>query len=233
MKNLLCSNRMVGITRKNRGKKHPWAIVQYDDRILSKVDKGLMARNKAYCEKHRYEYIFISEGYETLPPYWRKTQLVKDLLGTDKYKGILWLDTDACIFDMDRKLSTLELAKYDFYFSKDLHGSKFCAGVWMVKNTRIGKEILRKWMEAYDPSAWHRKKGVWRTENTWAGPMYEQGAFENQILPEYIEHMKEYPHTMFQSTDWTDPETFILHFYFKIKGARKKFLNANPLIEEV
>ena len=224
---------MVGSTRKNKGKKHRWAVVQYDDRVLTEVELEFIYRNSVYCDKHGYDYIFVSEGYEKLPPYWRKTQLVKDLLMKDKYKGILWLDTDACIFDMDRKLSTLELANYDFYFSKDMHGSKFCAGVWMVKNTRIGKEIMTKWMDAYDPESWRKKNGKWHTENTWAGPMYEQGAFEKQILPEYIEHMKEYPHTMFQSTDWTNPRTFILHFYFKIKDSCKKFLNANPLIEDV
>ena len=223
---------MVGATRKNRAKKYPWAIVQYDDRVLSNIDLDLMARNREYCKKHRYQYIFISEGYDKIPPYWRKTHLVKDLLMTDKYKGILWLDTDACVFDMDRKLSTIELAKYDFYFSKDKHGSKFCAGVWMVKNTLMGKEIMTKWMDSYDPESWWKKNGVWRTNNGWAGPMYEQGAFEKQILPEYIKHMKEYPHTMLQSIDWNNPETFILHFYY-IKASRKNFLNTYPLIEDI
>jgi hypothetical protein len=223
---------MVNATRKNRAKKLPLAIVQYDDRELSKIDQDLMARNQAYCKKHGYEYIFVSEGYDNLPPYWRKTQLVKDLLFTDKYSGILWLDTDACVFDMDRKLSTIELAKYYFYFSKDMHGSKFCAGVWMVKNSRIGKEIMTKWIDAYNPESWRNKNGVWRTNNTWAGPMYEQGAFEKHILPHYIKYMKEYPHTMLQSIDWNNPDTFILHFYY-IKATRKNFLNRNPLIEGV
>jgi hypothetical protein len=224
---------MARLTRKNRNKKHPWAIVQYDDRPLSKIYLEFIERNRAYCEKHGYEYIFTSDGYENLPPYWRKTQLVKDLLMTDKYKGILWLDTDACIFDMDRKLSTIDFKDYDFYFSKDLLGTNFCAGVWMVKNTRMGKEIMAKWMGAYEPESWRRKNGKWRTENSWAGRAYEQGAFEKEILPEYIKHMKEYPHTMFQSSDWTDPRTFILHFYSKVKGACKKFLDANPLVGDV
>ena len=229
-------------TRRHRGgdSNTKWAIVQYDDRPLKDVDKGLMNRNNHYAKKWNHDYIFKKDGYEDMPPYWRKVFLVKDILESGKYRGALWLDTDAMVYNMETDLNTLVEEGKHFYKSRDAtpQNGGFCAGVWFVLNTPTGKEILSKWAEKYNPSVWVKNKnrpGVpsknqenpWRTNGIWAGSNYEQGSFIQHIIPTYNNVLKEYPDNYLQSTD-PHKDAFILHFYFTL-GLREVVLKENPL----
>jgi hypothetical protein len=53
-----------------------------------------------------------------------------------------------------------------------------CAGVFVVKNTRLAREFFDEWLAKYDPTAWNfddvTKK--WTCSGEWAGPKYEQGS---------------------------------------------------------
>jgi len=211
----------------NNMRKKPLAIVQYDDRVLSSLDEKMMERNKEYCNKHGYQYELLTSGYEDIPPYWRKVNCVKDILLSNKYRGILWLDTDACIYDLEKPLESIIEDGYDFYISSDVFGSTFCAGVWLVLNTPIGKEIMTKWLAAYDASSWRKNGNKWRTPNTWAGIKYEQGSFEQIILPSYENKVKRLDEDFFQSIV-PKPGVFITHFYFN-KDNRQSFINTNPI----
>ena len=139
-------------TRKNS---KTWLIVQYDDRPIDKFDSEFMRRNEAYAKKYGYKYKFVNKGYTDLPPYWRKVALVKKLLDTDQYKGILWLDTDAVIFNVNISLDSVGDKLKHFVKATNSSGNQiFNAGVWTVKGTDKGKKIMKKWMDMYDPSAW-------------------------------------------------------------------------------
>ena len=215
--------------RQKGGTNYPWAIVQYDDRALSEVDTGLMNRNKHYADKWGYEHIFVQNGYEDVSPYWRKVFVVKDILNSNKYRGVLWLDTDAALYNMEIDLNGLVEEGKHFYKSRDatpMNGG-FCAGVWFVLNTPTGKEILSKWGEKYNPAVWRKNNSKWKTNGTWAGSNYEQGSFIENIIPAYKDVLKDYHHQYLQATDPSD-QAFILHFYFT-KERRRNFLDNNPL----
>jgi hypothetical protein len=199
-----------------------------------------MNRNNHYAKKWNHDYIFKKDGYEDMPPYWRKVFLVKDILESGKYRGALWLDTDAMVYNMETDLNTLVEEGKHFYKSRDAtpQNGGFCAGVWFVLNTPTGKEILSKWAEKYNPSVWVKNKnrpGVpsknqenpWRTNGIWAGSNYEQGSFIQHIIPTYNNVLKEYPDNYLQSTD-PHKDAFILHFYFTL-GLREVVLKENPL----
>jgi len=199
-----------------------------------------MNRNNHYANKWGHDYIFKKDGYEDKPPYWRKVFLVKEVLESGKYRGVLWLDTDAAVYHMDTDLNKLVEEGKHFYKSRDATPTNagFCAGVWFVLSTPTGKEIMSKWAEKYNPSAWAKnnnkpivssknKNSPWKTTGTWAGSNYEQGSFIDHIIPAYNNALKDYPDKYLQSTN-AHEGAFILHFYFTM-DLREKVLQENPL----
>lgn len=217
----------------------PFAIVQYENRELSEIDKAFIDRNRKYCRQHAYEYILIQEGYKDLPFWWRKVQLVKDMLTTDKYRGCLWLDTDACIYDMNVKLDSIVEEKFHFYMSGDITntnpngslspGRLFNAGVWLVMNTADGKDIMDKWISKYNKDNWDNdpQKNTWSTSGMWSGSNYEQGSFIEHILPTFTEKIKKLDRDYFNALK-VHPGTFIVHFYLG-KEHQAGFIKDNPL----
>lgn len=177
-----------------------YAIVQYDNRNIDQYMK-LMNINKKYCRDHNYDYIFSSDKYD-MPVYWIKVKLVLDLLNTNKYDGILWLDSDAVIYDIKNPLDDIIIPNKSMYICPDNHKfaeftSLFNAGVWFVLNTNMGKMIMTKWMEYYNKIKNNWKldaNGKYYTNGKWAGSDYEQGSFVSDImsdknLSKYIEKM--------------------------------------------
>jgi len=217
------------------GGSKPFVIIQYEDRPLSEGDNGFINRNKEYCKRHGYEHILKKDGYTDLPPWWRKVRLVKDILSSNKYRGCLWLDTDACIYDMNIKLESLAEDNFDFYKSGEKpsengntgSGLFFNAGAWLVMNTPVGNEIMNKWMNLYNSSKWTNEGGKWKTNGTWSGPDYEQGSFVDNILPVFINNINSLDYKFFNSLD-EGPGVFIVHYYLG-KHRIPEFLARNPL----
>lgn len=176
----------VGKTRKKHrlsgGSPDKWLIVQYDDRHLSDLDKKFVERNRQYAEKQGYEHKFISEGYKDLPVYWRKVKIVQDML-EKPYKGVMWLDTDAVVHDMNRTIDSYYKSERGFIKAIDRYGNHiFNAGVWIVKNTPKMKELMENWMNLYKKEDWKNEgDGKWSTNKAWAGNSYEQGSFASSI----------------------------------------------------
>jgi len=197
-------------------------ILQYENRRLTTNVSKLMKINKEYCLQNNYEYIFINEPYD-LPPYWIKVYLVKEFLQSGKYKGILWLDSDACIYNNIRLEDMLIKDKY-FYKSPDniKWNSSFNAGVFLVLNNEIGKNIMNDWMKSYNKNKWSKDSNVWVTKGRWGGINYEQGSFI-KISHKYHKYIHTFNWRFLQSSysDTREKETcvFTLHFagkdYFK------------------
>lgn len=209
-------------------------VLQYDNRTLTPETKKLTEINKNYSKKHNYEYIFVTNDYK-LPPYWIKVHLVRTFLETGYFQGILWLDTDACVYNDEIKLESLIQHDKSFYYAGDTYNrpSKFNAGVFFVMGDKIGHDIMSSWMNQYDTiisrkwkNKWEENKNQWMTNKKWAGITYEQGSFAKNILPKYKKHVFQHNWEFFQS--WY-PKTnflknrkkiFILHFSHK----KKKFI---------
>ena len=90
--------------------------MQYDDRPLSVHDRRLLERNRLHCRNHSCDFRFYTSGYESLPPWWVKVALVKDMLD-EGYDGVLWVDSDAVVHDFNRSINDVfaDAAKNFFY----------------------------------------------------------------------------------------------------------------------
>lgn len=206
-----------------------WAIVQYDNRPLTDNFRSLQERNMAYCKKHQYEYIFSNDPYD-LPPYWVKVKLVREVLERDDIKGVLWLDIDAVVHHMSIPLDMLLIDKKSFYYTPDPTLADFNAGIWMVLQTPMGKEIMDAWMTLYTPSTWSYNGHEWKTEGVWGGPTYEQGSFIDVILPKYKKYLCKYPWQLFQNYDYKVPPVFISHFFMNRKLEIPDYLQTLPAL---
>jgi hypothetical protein len=164
-----------------------YAVVQYEDRddiILNE----LMDINRNICNNVReFNYIRDTEIYN-LPPWWIKVKIVLDLLHNNQgiYDGVVWLDSDAVI---NRSQDLLELCKTTkvFLHSGETPFTHFCAGVWFVKNTDIGRSLMTKWFDTYtqySSSFWIYENNKWTTDYPFAiHPAYEQAACILFVLP--------------------------------------------------
>ncbi len=214
------------------GSKGPtWVILQYDNRNLSYEFKQLVRVNRQYAERHGYDYIFDSKSYP-IPPYWIKVKLTQDLLkemlpdGRPKYKGVMFIDTDAVIVKPEVTLDTLSTGDKDFFAAADINydlypqdQSVFNAGIFIVKNTPKAHALFRDWMAVYDKvkDYWIFNGTTWHTNGNWAGPVYEQGAFVNEILPRHKDTIKLVDKYILQAqyvpqVEPIRPETFTIHF---------------------
>jgi hypothetical protein len=207
---------------KTRRIRNKWLIVQYDDRKIDTDTEILVKENKEYAKKHGYTYKFINSGYTDIPPYWRKVSLVKDLL--PNYKGVLWLDTDAVIFDSSKSLESLTKSRHSMFISRDNWRAKknhFNAGVWMIKNTPDMNTLMSDWENQYKEEDWLRNSdGKWHSKGKWSNITYEQGSFTHNIATKYNKYIKWLPCNILQGAIEdinTDHEPFVIHFMDKLK----------------
>jgi hypothetical protein len=218
-------------------------VLQYDNRKVEKDFIKLMNINKKYCLQYNYDYVFIKKQYD-LPPYWIKVYLLHHFLQTKKYKGILWIDMDACVHNFDIRLEDILIKDKYFYKSPDnkIWKSSFNAGVFLVLNNEIGMNIMNDWMKCYNKNKWHKKtRNKWTTNCKWAGICYEQGSFEKYISPKYNKYIQTFHWSFFQSfySNLLENENrcvFTLHFAgdkikkeipYYLKSLKSKEGNAN------
>jgi len=214
-------------------------ILQYDNRILNDYENKLCNINQKYCKLYNYDYIFEYKHYN-LPPYWIKVYLTHKYMKTGKYKGILWLDTDACIYNFHINLELLLIDNKSFYLAPDnikgfplrflpnkiTNYSLFNAGVYFVLCNDMGRKIVNSWMNLYNYKDWNFINNKWSTHGRWAGLMYEQGSFHIHILPKYHNHIHSFKWNFLQSNysnikDNKNEPVFILHFASEKSGIKK------------
>jgi hypothetical protein len=218
----------VGVVNEEH-KKPKVAVVCYDDRNTKNIIK-LKDINEKYCKAMGYDFLFFTEYPEDdkYPPYWIKVKIVKDILMSDKYDYVMWIDSDACFCDHKFEIPWLFYdSKTSFVMSSEdgLFPCDFNAGVWFVKNDDIGKEFMEEWIDGYNEKMWWKTDKGWGCRGNWAGIYYEQG-YGSSIMKQkkYKEHIKCFPWTAFQEIH-DNSDAFVLHFY----GDRKKRINSLKL----
>ncbi len=206
------------------------AVVSYDNRENSDISK-LRDINANYCKKRGYDFYFFNSRNphdDQYPPYWLKVKLVYDVLLTQKYDIVMWIDSDACVHNHDicvEKIFALH-PNACFVASPDpqFYLSKFNAGVWIVKNNDKGKEFLETWLAKYDRSKWKKQGDVWNCKScAWAGMDYEQGSglvliWDDRFAP----HVLHLPSCSMQEIQ-PEPHAFTLHFMAHLKKKIKDY----------
>lgn len=162
------------------------AIVQFDTRPLQQLPElaPLVGRNLAYAKRHGYEHHFINGAPFDLPVYWQKPAICQRYLEAG-FDLVLWLDTDAVVNDLDRRIEDFFVGPEIMVAAGDnpLWKAPFNAGVYMVKAAGgAGAGLMARWSSLFAGTKWRRTETAWICEDEWAGPSFEQGAFNLHLL---------------------------------------------------
>jgi len=158
----------------------------YETRTVPGLAK-LKVINENYCQVNEYTFLYLTETPEEdkYPPYWIKVKLAYELLQSQKYDYICWIDSDVVMHDIDIRIESIfsALAPDQFFVKStdnDRWFNKFNAGVWFVKTCPQALEFFQDWLHSYPRKSWKRlsnQKWICITCKTYAnGPEYEQGA---------------------------------------------------------
>lgn len=160
------------------------ALVQFDNRPLATLGAltHLLKRNHDYAARHGYDHYFVDEAYFDLPVYWQKPMLCRRALEAG-HEAVLWLDTDAVIHDLDRRIEDLFEGSEVMVGAGDnpFWDAPFNAGVFAARGA-AGAGLMARWSELFAGTAWRRTETAWICEEAWAGPDFEQGAFNRHLL---------------------------------------------------
>lgn len=196
-------------------------LIQYDDRT-DPLFEQLMARNRAYCDHHEYTYWRPTEKLQ-MPPYWIKVALVQYAMNQPGVQFVAWLDSDACVHARERRLEELFRTHHDFLISEDAWSAKdLNVGVFIVRVTERSRRMVAEWLACYPEEQWAYTPATkqWTCKDTqtnavscvWAGPAYEQGAFNERILPQFPDTVQRFPVHVFDcSAPIPPPDTFSCH----------------------
>lgn len=172
-----------------------------------------------YCKLHDYTYLFkdIYNNELNLPIYWKKIQLVLELLNSDKYEYVMWMDSDTIICDMDIKLENI-LSEKDksIFIGKNLIttlSKDYNAGVFIIKNDIIGKRFLNDCIDTYLSRYECLDKGIYRLIGDWAGRCYEQGIMNELIKNKYKNNLYVVEEYLIMNNSSPLSTVFILHLF--------------------
>lgn len=149
--------------------------------------------NLEICKKYNFKYKFINDfDLKQYPPYWMKVFFVNKLMEDDSNDYIMWIDSDALLTNNAFEIYNFVESISDkcFFISKDhpdwlSYGIN--AGVWIIKNNKLGKKFMKVWMDGYDTNKWKFIDNKWKCNGKdvnqedinspcpWSGHDFEQG----------------------------------------------------------
>jgi hypothetical protein len=225
VKNNLNKNKyIIPVTKSNR-----ILIITYDNRPY---EPYVMEHNRnisAYCNLYGYQYKFMSKYNDDINIYWKKIFIVRDELKNTLYDYIIWLDSDTIILDYAIQFNTI-INSYDsdLYFIDDniYPKEQINAGVFIIKNSPIGKTFMEKLVFKYNNS-YYVNPYTKILYGIWGGPCYEQGQINiiltnnkdfkprYTILPQNIVFCKNDITDISNLSNIYDAKTniFIFHYY--------------------
>ena len=143
--------------------------------------------NQKYCDLHGYD--LIVDNVRRLPDRiyaWECIPSVLNVLNTDKYDYVMWIDADA-FFRLDHNnpnlLDTIltENKDKDFIFSDDVPGYDIInLGVFIVRNNNYTKNILQEMIVSEDDKCKLYKD--WPAEQRCMINMYHTKIKDNSII---------------------------------------------------
>jgi hypothetical protein len=219
---------------KNNKKNKNITIVTMETRSF----EALQYHNKnleEYCLKHGYRYIFLDlyENKLKLPIYWKKIQLVQEILLTlpsDEY--VMWMDSDTMICHNEISLNVLiEDNEKSIFIGNDFPNiitNTYNAGVFIIKNNERGKRFIDDCIKMYLSNKECRyENGEFSLGKKWAGSCYEQGIMNKLLKSEYNNDVQLIANHFLLNTNMPITSTFILHLFDgnqSTPSVRNKFL---------
>lgn len=218
----------------DNSKQYKIAIITTEDRQNLNFVKLHNRNISDYCKKWNYEYhIKITCK---LPVYWCKMEHVLQLLETNKYDYVMWMDSDTIINDFDTSLNSVIkycnekdiiigtddtiLSVKDLVYRKQNNNKN--AGVFLIKNSEIGKSFLQNCLNTLTNKC-IKKNG--KLKGKWASyPCYEQGVMNHLINTNPIYHDSTFQLTknILVNSNLCRKNTFITHYYRANEKDREK-----------
>lgn len=209
---LLNNNKKKIINIMENPQKYKICFVTFEDRNEEYID--LHNKNvKKYCDKWGYEYIHVKKNDTSISPYWYKVFLVYDLMKTNKYDYVFWMDSDTVInnFNIDLGEDILEKYDSDIYVASDnIKYDVVNSGLFIVKNSEIGIRFMEDWIGEYDKIC---EKGDGYLRGVWAMSCYEQGNLNKLIFEKYSKNTTFLDGNIFQNNNSCFEEVFVMHHY--------------------
>jgi len=182
--------------RSGQFKKRKIAFLTAEDRNLDYIKLHDWSFEE-YCKKNGYEYIRLNNCEKSVATtYWCKIFKVNELLSSDKYDYVVWVDSDTIIVNKDVSVDSL-ISKYgekDIIIGIDLHIvpeliilNMYNAGVFFIKNSDIGKNFLSdciKYLKDHPKCIVNNKE-----QGLWAGICYEQGVMNTLLKEKYSDYV--------------------------------------------
>jgi hypothetical protein len=207
-------------------------IVSFDNRSESELKylKFHKENIKKYCKKWKnVDYFFTNKCNENV--YWCKLYLIQEKLKNSKYDYIMWMDTDAIFLKNNLSIQKL-LSSYssDIFISNDPNKKSIkennnilCAGVFIIKNSKIGKKFIDDCINEWDKI--NCVKSDKKLNGVYACLCYEQGIMNKLIYEKYIDYTTILYNDIIKNTYNCDNNSFILHNFGKNNDKLKCFEN--------
>ena len=227
---------MVNLVSNNKIKnplktKNNILIITFDNRPEIPYIKAHNKNLEEYCKKWKMDYIFYDKCKENV--YWCKIHMVLDALNNNKYDYVMWMDSDTYIFNMDLNLSNI-LNEYlsDIFIGLDNHYKYDLtnAGVFIVKNTNIGRQFLKDCIKSLNPKCIKEDGNL---NGRWAGTCYEQGVMNILIADEYKDYTTVFPTDILLNYGNCYNDVFIMHLYGSSSDTRAKCFNSKNNLMKV
>lgn len=180
-----------------------------------------------YSQTHSYNYIYLKE-YENqlkLPIYWKKIQLVLDLLESNPESDyVMWMDSDTMVcqpeipleYILDKESTKSIFIGFD-YPVKD----RYNAGVFIIKNNDIGKMFLRECIKTFTTRDKCIEKNIingiekieYKLNGNWSGECYEQGIMNELLFSSYKDHCYSLDNEFLLNVGYPVTDTLFLHLH--------------------
>ncbi|AYV77981.1 MAG: putative glycosyltransferase [Edafosvirus sp.] len=221
--NIVRNNNLI---TKPINKKNKILIITFDNRPTLEY---VIEHNKnlsQYSQKWKYEYIFYDKCSYNI--YWCKIYMVLDALESNKYDYVMWMDSDTIIKNMNTSLdSIVNNYSSDIFVGTDLNYPIINAGVFIIKNTLIGKNFLKDCIAYLNPTCVNADKTL---NGLWALTCYEQGNMNILIKLKYSQHTTILPTNLIYNHDECNENVFIMHLCASTVENRINCFNKNQNI---
>jgi len=211
----------------------------YDDRVKTNLSIARLKKyNSEYCKIRDYDFVFLEQHIlsDKYPPYWLKVKIVQELVESNQYDYVMWIDSDVAIYDRSICIEQLFEINPKVILIKstdnDKWSSTFNAGVWIIKNCDQSKELLRDWMNLFPSDKWvskiDRNKRNWFVVGPykWADESFEQGSGANLFRSEKYQNTILTLHWKILQAYKADKSTFTLHFPSDFRPFMHEFINS-------
>jgi hypothetical protein len=163
-----------------------------------------------YSEINNFSHEHFSIENFDRPSSWCKIPLLLNEINSNNFDYLMWIDTDAIIYNQNFNILNLIKTNKDFYLCKDLHNLNL--GVFIIKCSNFSKSILQKMysMSDYIDHVWWEQAAFIELYNSNFNKIQNNVEIVNQNI------LNAYDYRFYGSNEshsgHYDKNSFVIHF---------------------